>query len=153
VTARSVARAAGALLLLTAGTSHAERPASEQYTLHCSGCHGPDGRGSPPTTPSLHDLAGLLEAPGGRAYLARVPGAAQAPIEDAELAGLLDWILREFSDTTVTPPYTAAEVGALRREPLRDPISARPALGNTAPGTQAPGNKAPGNKAPGNKAP
>lgn len=116
-------------LLLSGAAASAERPVAEQYLLHCSGCHGPDGRGTPPTTPSLHGLAALLAAPGGRAYLARVPGAAQAPVSDAELAKLLDWVLLEFSQTRVDPPYGAEEVGALRARPLRDPRQARPVTG------------------------
>ena len=124
---RTVTPVAAALLLLAA-TAHAERPPAEQYLLHCSGCHGPDGRGSPPTTPSLHGLGDLLAAPGGRAYLARVPGAAQAPVSDGELARLLGWVLQEFSQTPVEPPYSAEEVGSLRARPLRDPLRARPVI-------------------------
>jgi mono/diheme cytochrome c family protein len=127
VRARALAPLLAALLLPGAAAS-AERPVAEQYLLHCSGCHGPDGRGTPPTTPSLHGLEAVLAAPGGRAYLARVPGAAQAPVSDAELAKLLDWVLLEFSQTRVDPPYSAEEVGALRARPLRDPRQARPAI-------------------------
>jgi mono/diheme cytochrome c family protein len=112
---------------LAAATSAAERPPAEQYLLHCSGCHGRDGGGAPPTTPSLRDLAAVLAAPGGRAYLARVPGVAQAPISDAELAQLLEWVLREFSQATVDPPFSPEEIGRLRSAPLRDPVAARPA--------------------------
>lgn len=115
-------------LLLDTTAAQADRPPAEQYQLHCSGCHGRDGRGVPGTTPSLHGLAALLEAPGGRSYLASVPGVAQAPVDDAALASLLNWVLAEFSDGTPTVPYTAEEVGALRRHPLRDPGSARPDL-------------------------
>lgn len=128
--ARAAALASLTLLpvLLSAPPGRAgERPTAEQYRLHCSGCHGPDGRGAPPTTPSLHDLAGVARAPGGREYLARVPGVAQAPVSDEALADLLAWVLREFSGAAVDPPYTASEIGDLRRKPLRDPLAARPA--------------------------
>ena len=60
--------------------------------------------------------------PGGREYLSRVPGAATAPISDAELAELLNWALWNFDSSHVAPgfkPYTAAEVGALRARPFR----------------------------------
>ena len=119
------ARAAALLLLAVAASAHADRPPAEQYQLHCSGCHGPEGRGVPGTTPSLHDLAPLAETPEGRAYLARVPGVAQAPVDDAALAELT-WVLREFSQAELQPPYSADEVGRLRLHPLRDPAGARP---------------------------
>ena len=51
----------------------------------------------------------------------RVPGAANAPISDAELAGLLDWIVRRFDAAHVPADfagYTAEEVGRLRAQPL-----------------------------------
>jgi len=102
-------------------------PPEEAYRLHCSGCHGPDGAGSAGVAPSLRELAGLLAAPGGRAYLVRVPGVAQAPLASAELARLLNWVLRELSGAGDLAPYTAGEVEAWRRDPLRDPLAARPA--------------------------
>lgn len=103
----------------------------ENYLLHCSGCHGRDGRGVPGTTPSLHELAPLLARDGGRAYLARVPGVAQAALADAELAKLLNWVLAEFSNVTPTPRYAAAEVASLRANPIRDTVAARKRLSTT----------------------
>jgi mono/diheme cytochrome c family protein len=99
----------------------------ERYRLHCSGCHGEDGRGTPGVTPSLHGLARLARSDEGRAYLARVPGVAQAPVDDDDLADLLNWVIAEFSEEPLTPPYSAKEIGALRQHPLRDPARARPA--------------------------
>ena len=104
----------------------AEPPVREDYTLHCSGCHGLDARGTVGVAPTLHGLAPLLALAEGRDYLVRVPGVAQAPLSDARLARLLNWVLAEFSGSAPTPPYTAQEVGRLRREPLRDAPAARP---------------------------
>ena len=106
------------------------RPAAEGYVLHCEGCHGSDGRGFPPTTPSLHGLSRLAREPAGRRYLARVPGVAQAPVGDEELARLLNWVLATFSEPAAPPatPFSASEVAALRAQPLRDPLSARPPI-------------------------
>jgi len=98
------------------------------YLLHCSGCHRSDGTGVPGTTPDLHQLAPLLHSERGRAYLVRVPGVAQAPVDDGELARLLNWVLQRFSAVTPDPPFSAAEVGRLRVEPLRDPGSERRAI-------------------------
>ena len=99
----------------------------ERYRLHCSGCHGEDGRGTPGVTPSLHGLARLARTDEGRAYLGRVPGVAQAPLDDDDLAELLNWVLTKFSQGPPAPPYSAEEIGTLRRHPLRDPAQARPA--------------------------
>ncbi len=101
---------------------------AEDYVLHCSACHGQDGRGSTDFVPSLHELAPLLGDPRGRAYLARVPGVAQAALSDARIARLLNWVLDEYSSARVEPPYSAAEVAALRGSPLRDPIAFRATL-------------------------
>jgi mono/diheme cytochrome c family protein len=119
---------------LRAGAADAPIPeASEDYVLHCSACHAFDGAGVPGVVPTLHGIALLLDAPGGRAYLAQVPGVAQAPLSDARLARLLDWVLLSFSGATPEPPYSAAEVGALRATPLRDPAPVREALLATRP--------------------
>lgn len=112
----------GLLLLLSAAAVSAREPA-ESYLLHCSACHGVDGRGVPGLSPDLRELRRLYAAEGGPEYLVRVPGVAQSPAGDAELAALLNWLLG-----SVEGPYSAAEVGALRRQPLRDPAAARPAL-------------------------
>lgn len=115
-----------ALLLSLAAPAAADEPAAaEDYALHCSACHALDGSGLG-FVPGLHGLAPLLAAPGGRAYLVRVPGVAQAPLSDERLARLLNWVLRRFSDARAEPPYAAAEVARLRASPLRDPAAARP---------------------------
>jgi mono/diheme cytochrome c family protein len=129
VTSRSLL---AALSLLAAAPGWAvdttSRPPAEGYQLHCSGCHGPDARGVPGVSPTLHGIGSLLDREGGRAYLVRVPGVAQAPVSDAALAVLLNWLLETYSGAAPSPPYRAAEVGALREDPLRDPLAARAAL-------------------------
>ena len=95
------------------------------YALHCQGCHLADGTGMPGRIPPLAGgaLAPLLRAPGGRAFLARVPGVANAPLGDADLAALLDWTLDHFAagDRPADfAPYTAEEIGRLRASPLVD---------------------------------
>lgn len=84
-----------------------------------------DGRGLPPEVPSLHDLpAAMLASAEGRGYLVRVPGVAQAPLTDAELAGVLNWMLDSFSASTRPEgfrPYVAGEVAQRRRDVLGDP--------------------------------
>ena len=104
------------------GVENAQR-AWQNWTLNCQGCHRPDGTGSAETTPSLSgEAAKFLSVPEGREYLSRVPGVATSPLGDAQLAELLNWMLWRF-DAMHLPkpfvPFSAAEVGRLRREPLR----------------------------------
>jgi len=99
------------------------------YTLHCMGCHGDDGAGAPPEIPSLKDRVGYyFEVPGGREYLVQVPGARQAPLDDAALAQLLNWIVAAFGGASITapaPPYDVAEVTRLRADPPNDIAAVR----------------------------
>jgi hypothetical protein len=99
------------------------------YMLHCRGCHGPDGAGVAGAAPALRgEVAKFLTVPGGREYLVRVPGTAQAELDDGDVAVLLNWIVREFDPEAVPEgfvPYDGAEVGALRRQPLSDVIAIR----------------------------
>jgi mono/diheme cytochrome c family protein len=114
------------LLAITATTSADPRV---DYLLHCAGCHLADGRGSPPSVPSLAGPLGrIVSSPEGRDYLARVPGAAQAPISDDELAAVLNWVLHEFNRSTLPPgfkPLRASEVARSRARVLADPLKLR----------------------------
>jgi len=124
-------RLAAALLALAyAGAALPARafgPATN-YAIHCQGCHLEDGRGVSGKVPALGSaLARLAATAEGRAYLARVPGVANAPLGDAELAALLDWTLRRFAgaEASGAAPFSAAEVGALRSTPLAEVAGAR----------------------------
>ena len=119
--------AALALCWAMAPSAAAGPPPAEAFVLHCAGCHRLDGSGVPGLAPSLHDLAKLAALPEGRAYLVRVPGVAQAPLPDDELAALLNWIVTELGDASGFDRYRAAEVSEWRAQPLRDPLKARPA--------------------------
>ena len=115
-----------------------EVPVIEDYVLNCSACHGLDGAGTPGVTPTLHDVGVLLRLPGGRSYLGRVPGVAQAPLSDARLARLLNWVLERYSGAPPAPLYTATEIASLRASPLRDTRSARRALEAAAESSRDP---------------
>jgi cytochrome c peroxidase len=108
--------------------SPTNRPPSEGYTLHCSGCHRADGSGIPDLAPTLRDLAPLADTPKGRAYLIGVPGVAQAPVRDDELAALMNWVIERFSGRPPSNRFDADEVRRLRADPIRDPVVARAAL-------------------------
>ena len=116
----------GATLVLAAAAGAVPGPA-EDYLVHCSGCHQQNGAGVADLVPPLSGLAPFLATPEGRAYLVRVPGVAQAALDDERLATLLNWVLSEMSGKTPDPAYDAREVKALRADPLRDALAARKA--------------------------
>lgn len=123
-----------------------ERPerARQNYILECQGCHGPKAQGNRSNTPPMADMvARFLAVPGGRAFLGRVPGVATAAVGDAELAELLNWTLYRFDAANVPPgfkPYGAAEIGKLRKAPLRtDAASTRRVLVDDISNAQAAG--------------
>lgn len=101
--------------LQTAQTSAAEL----DYLQFCSGCHQSDGSGSVGNhVPSLPGSVGrFVRTASGRAFVIQVGGVAQAPISDAAVAALLNWMLPAFDQNNLPPdftPYTAAEVAAAR---------------------------------------
>jgi cytochrome c553 len=100
-----------------------DRRAQFNYQLFCQGCHTPDGTGAM-AVPRMKDQVGyFLTTPAGREYLVRVPGSATSALSDADLAEVLNWIVREFAGAS-TPadaePYSAEEVGRLRQNPLNE---------------------------------
>lgn len=104
--------------------------AAKWYTLHCSGCHRPDGGGSPQNgVPSFVDSAGLFTwLPAGREYLIRVPGSASSHLSNAQLATVLNWIVTTFSAAQLPPffePYTESEVAAVRNDHYQDVAAVR----------------------------
>jgi mono/diheme cytochrome c family protein len=115
--------AIAALVAAAATAVRAGEPALD-YALNCQGCHRADGAGTPESVPALAGSVGkFLRVPGGREFLGQVPGVALSSLDDAALAGVLNWILARFGRDEVPPgfaPYTTEEVGRLRRSPLTD---------------------------------
>ncbi len=95
----------------------------QNWVLNCQGCHRLDGSGSDATAPSLAGtVAKFLWVPGGREYLARVPGVSTSPLSDADLAEVMNWMLWRYDREHLPSnfrPFTAAEIGPLRSHPLR----------------------------------
>lgn len=119
---RAVALGAVALALYGTGASAVPPGPELDWILHCQGCHGADGRGAKSHVPSLRDsVAPLMQLAEGRDFLMRVPGAANSALSDAELAGVLNWLVVEFGGAA-TPVdahrFTAEEVRAARARPL-----------------------------------
>jgi mono/diheme cytochrome c family protein len=133
--------------------SPAGLPPQTNYMLHCQGCHRPDGSGLPGEVPDLRgQVARFLGAPGGRAFLARVPGVANAPLSDADLAALLDWLLVRFDPAHLPAdfaPYGADEVRELRARPLSKIGATRAALVAALSGSREAALPPPGSPRPG----
>jgi len=114
------------------GNEEAQKPIAQagygvgvNYQLQCAGCHLGDGTGSAANdTPRMKDFVGnFLKVPGGREFLVRVPGMSQSALNNAQLADLLNWLMREDgmagkSVPTDYQPYSAEEVRALREKTM-----------------------------------
>ena len=55
----------------------------------------------------------FLTVPGGREYLVRVPGSAQSPLSDAELARVLNWMIRAFGPPAIAADFDRGHVGVI----------------------------------------
>ena len=116
---RLLAALAACVVLATAAANAARayQPAIN-FQLNCMGCHLVDGSGEPGRVPSIRrTLVAFSALPEGRAYVVRVPGVAQAPLSDEEIAALLNWMARTLSDVPLPPgfiDYSAAEIQRLR---------------------------------------
>jgi mono/diheme cytochrome c family protein len=106
--------------------------ARNNYMLRCMGCHVADGSGSAGRVPSLRDsLVPLAASPAGRRYLVQVPGAAQSPLSDLELAQVLSWMVRTLGRPAAPAgfvDFSASEVTSYRSTPLIDVQATRARL-------------------------
>lgn len=100
------------------GVATVTKPAAD-YLLNCGGCHGILGSSSDRAVPSLRgQVDAFLCLPEGREYIVRLPNVAFAPLSDVDLAALMNFVVSLGGLSSDRSPYTAAEVGALRRRPL-----------------------------------
>ncbi len=97
---------------------------AEDFSRNCQGCHRADGMGAPGAVPRLQRFVGYFtHLPEGREFLIRLPGIALAPIDDERLADVVNFTLRTFSPRELPAdfrPYSAEEVGRLRKDLLVD---------------------------------
>jgi mono/diheme cytochrome c family protein len=103
----------------------------QDYSRNCQGCHGHTGI-SVAEVPDLKDRVGyFVHTEDGRRFLVQVPGVALSMLDDQRLADLLNWVLRTYSAAQLPAdfePYSAQEVGTLRRLPLKKVLPARDAV-------------------------
>ncbi|MDA0979189.1 MAG: hypothetical protein O3B72_11560 [Proteobacteria bacterium] len=117
------------LLLALLVTGNCQADPRSHYLIHCMGCHLADGSGQPPDVPAFGtDTLALSQSPGGRAYLVQVPGASQAPLDDSELAGVLNWILGDLVQAAQYDAFTTEEISRHRSTVLLNPVGSRAAL-------------------------
>ena len=111
--------------------------ARNNYMLRCMGCHLADGSGSAGKVPSVRDsLVPLASSGAGRRYLVQVPGSAQSPLSDLELAQVLSWMVRNLSRQAAPGgfvDFSATEVASYRRTPLIEVQATRARLLPSAP--------------------
>ncbi|KAI2674678.1 cytochrome c [Pseudomonas sp. TNT3] len=114
------------------GNEEAQKPIADagysvgvNYQLQCAGCHLGNGMGSPANdTPRMTGFVGnFLKVPGGREFLVRVPGMSQSALNNAQLADLLNWLMRKDGMAGKSlpddyQPYSAEEVTQLRAKTM-----------------------------------
>jgi hypothetical protein len=117
------------IALPTVGYSYEPRV---NYELQCMGCHLADGSGESGRVPSVRGtLVPFSMISAGREFVLRVPGVAQSPLTDAEVAAVLNWMARNLSDAPVPAgfsDYSAGEVRTVRGRPLAQVSAARQKL-------------------------
>ena len=124
----------GVLLAAFVAAGH---PASAEtaltlYLLKCSGCHRANGQGAsdagvPPFPGFIADLA---RDPGGRTYMLHVPGVVSSGLSDADLTGVLNYLLDRWSSGPAAEArrFTPQEVATLRAVGVNDIVSYRRTL-------------------------
>jgi hypothetical protein len=95
--------------------------ARSMYLERCGGCHGVQGVSASQVVPTLRRRAArFLCLPEGRAYLIRLPSIANSPLDDEEVAQLMNFVVFEMGaeGPLAASRYTPSEIAALRSKPL-----------------------------------
>lgn len=101
--------------------------ASNNYILHCSGCHGPDGAGTRAGgIPSLTLVKTFTGDSEGRKYLLQVPGVAYSGLSNKDIASVLNYVVARWGQPNIPfQSFTTAEVDRLRATDIEDIVSYR----------------------------
>jgi len=110
--------------VIAAAGARSTARSSGKYVLGCGGCHGIEGVSNPKLVPELRGQVGyFLATRRGRDYLVRLPNVAFYSVSDADLADILNYTVFTLGGSGIPAnahPYTASEVGALRKLPLTE---------------------------------
>lgn len=96
-------------------------PAQTRYLVGCGGCHGIQGISEARVVPQLRDRVGyLLCTEEGRGYAVRLPNVAFSDLNDDDLADMMNFVMFGLGGESSrgARPYTADEIGRLRKAPL-----------------------------------
>ena len=129
-------RTAGVLTLAMIAILHvpdtcaAERSATTNFILRCSGCHGMDGSGSNAGgIPDFRNYIGSFAVDDdGRTYVLRVPGVLNANLSDSEIAAVINYVMTTWGGTSLRAgfvAFTPEEVAARRSRPVADVVQLR----------------------------
>jgi hypothetical protein len=106
------------------------------------GCHVEDGSGLEGKVPSMRGtLVPLSMRPEGRRFLVQVPGVAQSPLSNAEVAALLNWMIVKLADKPAPDSlaaFTESEVARYRAERLLNVRATRAKLLVEPPNAETP---------------
>lgn len=95
--------------------------AQSNYRILCQGCHTPDGSGGRGVPRLTNSIGRFLSSQEGREYIVRVPGSANSPLDDVQLAELINWSIEQFAGESLPASwqyYSAAEILKYRKKPL-----------------------------------
>ena len=113
---------------LNSEPAQADHRALFNYQMFCQGCHSADGSGNK-SVPQLKDsMNKFMASQQGREYLIRVPGAANSVLNDEQLTEVMNWMLRNFTDSSNAPtwkPYEVHEISEYRQSPLYETVEYR----------------------------
>jgi cytochrome c553 len=105
--------------------------ASSNFIQYCSGCHGQNGRGGGVNSgiPDFKNFVGAFASEdGGRTYVLHVPGVVNTNLDDAEIAAVINYIMRTWGGTSLRADFvefTADEVRARRARSVPDVVALR----------------------------
>ena len=104
--------------------------ASNNYILHCSGCHGSNGTGSRTGgIPSLSLVKSFTSDAEGRTYLMQVPGITYSGLSNKEIAAVVNYVAARWGQPEVPfEIFTVEEVDRLRAVTIDDIVSYRRTL-------------------------
>lgn len=95
-----------------------------KYYEGCGGCHGLNGVSAREQIPVLRSQVGLfLCSDEGRRYIVQLPNVSFAAMDDATLAATMNFVVFKLGGNSVPEgarPYSAKEIGVLRKTPLKN---------------------------------